>query len=54
MLPDILQHLEALVSFDTRNPPRVIDTGGIFDYLQAQLPDFTCAITDQCRDIGRG
>ena len=46
MLSDILQHLEALVSFDTRNPPRAIDTGGIFDYLQAQLPDFTCAITD--------
>ncbi len=46
MLPDILQHLEALVSFDTRNPPRVIDTGGIFDYLQAQLPDFRCTVTD--------
>ena len=46
MLPDILQHLEALVSFDTRNPPRMIDTGGIFDYLQAQLPDFSCTLTD--------
>ena len=46
MLTDILQHLEALVSFDTRNPPRVIGTGGIFDYLRAQLPDFTCTITD--------
>jgi hypothetical protein len=32
----ILPHLEALVSFDTRNPPRDIGTGGIFDYLRAQ------------------
>jgi acetylornithine deacetylase len=46
MLPDILQHLEALVSFDTRNPPRVIDTGGIFDYLRAQLSGFVCTVTD--------
>lgn len=46
MLNDILQHLEALVSFDTRNPPRVIDTGGIFDYLRAQLPGFACTVTD--------
>lgn len=46
MLPDILRHLEALVSFDTRNPPRVIDTGGFFDYLQAQLPDFRCSVID--------
>ena len=46
MLNDILQHLEVLVSFDTRNPPRVIDTGGIFDHLRAQLPDFTCTVTD--------
>ena len=46
MLNDILRHLEALVAFDTRNPPRVIDTGGIFDYLQAQLPGFACTVTD--------
>lgn len=46
MRDDILRHLEALVSFDTRNPPRVIDTGGIFDYLRAQLPRFTCTVTD--------
>lgn len=46
MLNDILQHLEALVSFDTRNPPRVIDTGGIFDYLRAQLPGFVCTVID--------
>lgn len=46
MRDDILRHLEALVSFDTRNPPRVIDTGGIFDYLRAQLHGFTCTVTD--------
>ena len=40
MLPDILRHLEALVSFDTRNPPRRIGTGGMFAYLRAQLPGF--------------
>lgn len=41
-----LQHLRALVSFDTRNPPRTIGTGGIFDYLREQLPDFTIQIED--------
>src|SRR3970282_1325971 len=40
MLDQVLKHLEALVSFDTRNPPRAIGTGGIFDYLRAQLPGF--------------
>ena len=42
----LLEHLEALVGFDTRNPPRLIGTGGIFDYLQAQLPGFRCTVTD--------
>ncbi|PKM06572.1 MAG: acetylornithine deacetylase [Gammaproteobacteria bacterium HGW-Gammaproteobacteria-4] len=46
MLPTILQHLEHLVAFDTRNPPRKIGTGGIFDYLQAQLPGFRFELTD--------
>jgi len=46
MLQTILQHLEALVSFDTRNPPRAITTGGIFDYIRAQLPDFRVEVTD--------
>lgn len=41
-----LKHLEALVSFDTRNPPRAITTGGIFDYIRAQLPDFKIEVTD--------
>jgi len=46
MLPDILRHLEALVAFDTRNPPRRIGTGGMFDYLRAQLPGFRIGVTD--------
>jgi acetylornithine deacetylase len=46
MLPDILRHLEALVAFDTRNPPRAIGTGGIFDYLRAQLPGFRVEVVD--------
>ena len=41
-----LRHLRALVAFDTRNPPRAIDTGGIFDYLRTQLPGFECQVTD--------
>lgn len=46
MLDGVLRHLDALVSFDTRNPPRRIGTGGIFDYLRAQLPDFRITVTD--------
>jgi acetylornithine deacetylase len=46
MLADTLNHLKALVSFDTRNPPRLIGTGGIFDYIRAQLPGFRCTVTD--------
>lgn len=42
----ILAHLAALVSFDTRNPPRAIGTGGIFDYIRAQLPDFDVGVED--------
>jgi acetylornithine deacetylase len=42
----VLAHLEALVGFDTRNPPRAIGTGGIFDYLRAQLPGFHVEVTD--------
>ena len=39
MLQSVIQHLEKLVSFDTRNPPRDIGTDGIFDYLRTQLAD---------------
>ncbi len=42
----VLAHLEALVRFDTRNPPRAIGTGGIFDYLRAQLPGFRIDVID--------
>ena len=46
MLSAILKHLEALVGFDTRNPPRAIGTGGIFDYLQNALPGFRHEVVD--------
>jgi acetylornithine deacetylase len=46
LLDATLEHLRALVGFDTRNPPRAIDTGGIFDYLRAQLPGFAVTVTD--------
>ena len=46
MLSHVLKHLEVLVSHDTRNPPRAITTGGIFDYIREQLPDFTVEVTD--------
>ncbi|MDQ3289560.1 MAG: acetylornithine deacetylase [Pseudomonadota bacterium] len=46
MLDAVLQHLEALVAFDTRNPPRAIGTDGIFDYLRAQLPGFRIEVID--------
>ena len=46
VLDDVLRHLEALVAFDTRNPPRRIGTDGIFDYLRTQLPGFAVDVTD--------
>ena len=46
LLATTLTHLRALVAFDTRNPPRAIGTGGIFDYLRTQLPGFDCTLTD--------
>lgn len=46
MLPDVLRHLQALVAFDTRNPPRAIGTDGIFDYLRSQLDGFQVRVTD--------
>jgi acetylornithine deacetylase len=46
LLHQTLAHLKALVDFDTRNPPRAIGTGGIFDYLRAQLPGFDIAVSD--------
>jgi acetylornithine deacetylase len=46
LLDATLQHLRALVAFDTRNPPRAIGTDGIFDYLCAQLSGFEVTVTD--------
>ncbi len=47
LLAATLAHLEKLVSFDTRNPPRAIAAeGGIFDYLRAQLPGFRVEVVD--------
>ena len=46
LLQPTLEHLKALVGFDTRNPPRAITTGGIFDYIRAQLPGFDVTVTD--------
>ncbi|MDR1074916.1 MAG: acetylornithine deacetylase [Xanthomonadaceae bacterium] len=46
LLDKTLEHLAALVAFDTRNPPRMIDAGGIFDYLRQHLPGFRIEVTD--------
>jgi acetylornithine deacetylase len=46
MIESVLRHLEALVAFDTRNPPRLIDSGGIFDYLRNALPGFAFDLQD--------
>ena len=46
LLAETLGHLRALVGFDTRNPPRAIDCGGIFAYLRDHLPGFACTLTD--------
>jgi acetylornithine deacetylase len=46
LLDATLAHLRALVGFDTRNPPRTIGTGGIFDYLRVQLPGFDVEVSD--------
>ncbi|HVT32850.1 MAG TPA: acetylornithine deacetylase [Rhodanobacteraceae bacterium] len=46
LLDTTLKHLRALVAFDTRNPPRAIDAGGIFAYLRDHLAGFECRTTD--------
>ena len=46
LLTQTLEHLKHLVAFDTQNPPRVISTGGIFDYIQHQLPGFEFTLSD--------
>lgn len=46
LLDATLKHLARLVAFDTRNPPRAIDSGGIFAYLLGALPGFDCRVSD--------
>ena len=46
LLNATLSHLRRLVAYDTRNPPRLIDEGGIFAYLRGNLPGFECTVTD--------
>jgi acetylornithine deacetylase len=46
LLTPTLEHLHALVAFDTRNPPRALDAGGIFAYLRTQLRGFDCETID--------
>ncbi|MBI2375275.1 MAG: acetylornithine deacetylase [Deltaproteobacteria bacterium] len=41
-----LEHLAALVAFDTRNPPRRIGVGGIFEYLTSNLRGLRLELTD--------
>ncbi|MCP3674339.1 MAG: acetylornithine deacetylase [Gammaproteobacteria bacterium] len=46
-LATTLEHLTALVGFDTQNPPRDITTeSGIFSYLKKNLPGFTFKMYD--------
>ncbi len=47
VLNAILSHLEALVAFDTQNPPRALDGAApIFSYLTDALPGFEIDVTD--------
>jgi acetylornithine deacetylase len=46
LLDTTLKHLRTLVAFDTRNPPRAISAGGIFDYLRTELRGFDGTVTD--------
>ena len=47
LLATTLDHLEQLVSFDTRNPPRAIQAaGGIFDYIRGRLRGFDVEVID--------
>ncbi len=50
LLESSLNHLEKLVAFDTRNPPRRIDPNGIFTYIRHSLADFHT----EYHDLGEG
>ena len=50
-ISNAIEHLKALVAFDTRNPPRDIGTDGIFAYCRKHLPqDFKV----ETIDLGEG
>lgn len=47
MKSEVLQHLQALVNFDTQNPPRAITVDSeIFTYLKQNLPGFEFTMLD--------
>lgn len=46
LLENTIKHLQALVAFDTSNPPRKIQESGIIDYLTEQLSDAQVEIMD--------
>jgi acetylornithine deacetylase len=46
LLARTVEHLRALVAFDTQNPPREIGTDGIFEYARSQLSGFQWATTN--------
>jgi acetylornithine deacetylase len=46
ILASTVEHLRALVAFDTQNPPREIGTDGIFEYVRSQLLGFQWATTN--------
>ena len=52
LLGKALEHLAALVAFDTRNPPRRIDGGGLLGYARTQLEAAGCRCEQV--DLGEG
>lgn len=51
LIQPAMDHLKALVAFDTRNPPRHINTDGIFAYCRQHLPT---SFTVETIDLGDG
>lgn len=52
LLAAALVHLERLVGFDTRNPPRAIDGAGIFAFLKGELT--AAGLRCEIVDLGEG
>ena len=48
-LTQTLAHLDSLVGFDTQNPPRNIDSTGIYAYLVSQLGGFAVFQSEFCQ-----